>query len=110
MKLQRHQYSKADDRIIKRCVGDNIGNLRYAFKVAALQIGEVSAESVKDRYYNHIKPKLSRYTSLKKLVMHGGFFMISLNRFYPMGKNSEKANIKPEWVKKETVLKLTNNV
>lgn len=110
MKLQKHHYTKAEDRIIKRCVGDNIGNLRYAFKVAALQIEGVSATSVKQRYYHHIKPRLGKYTSIKKLIMNGGFFMISLNRIYPMGKNSYKANMQPQWIKKETAIKLTNNV
>lgn len=106
---KRHKYTQKEDRVIKRCVSNNIGNIQDGIREAALKLN-LRAANVKEHYYRTLRPKLAKHVSLKKLIFSYGFFMLSKNKIFINGKNSAKSKIKDRWVKEETVNKLLKNV
>lgn len=106
---KRHKYTQKEDRVIKRCVSNNIGNIQDGIREAALKLN-LKAVNVTDHYYKILRPKLAKHVSLRKLIFSYGFFMLSKNKIFINGKNSAKSKIKDMWVKDETVNKLLKNV
>lgn len=94
-------FTPQEDKIILRCVADNIGNITEGLKQAALKIGK-GWLNVKTRYYVHLKPAQAKKVSLRKLIFSNGFFILSKTRIFIQGKNNSK-NHTHLWVKKETV-------
>lgn len=109
MATKMHKYTAKEDRVIKRCISNNIGNIQDGIREAALKLG-LKSENVCEHYYRVLRPKLARHVSLRKLLFSYGFFMLSKNKLFINGKNSAKSKIKDRWVKEETVNKLINNL
>lgn len=104
--MERHHFTSKEDKIIKKCTSENIGNLRDGFRQAAIIIG-VSVNSIEKRYYR-IRPDMSKTASLKKLIFGGGFFILSKNRILLQGKNTWNSKIKAQWLHTDTTKELLN--
>lgn len=105
--MERHYYTKKEDRVIRQCISENIGNIRDGIRKAALSLG-LKYENVHHHYYHIIKPEMQSWSSLKKLIMSRGFFMLSKKNIYIQGKNSKRAKVQPLWLNEGTAEKLVN--